>query len=240
MKNNDIGPPTILSKAIEAVPAIRYALGLAGVAAAVAIILGFISSIKIAFFGIVFTVALMVVLVVFSHIVQDLPGKRWMAALLSWVIILLFSAVLIVTFTSFAFGIPERLVAFWAANKTASKSTDESQPDLTKPLEDLPNDARSKLKPVQDPILLDKEKGKVEWQVHNDSDYIVKEVIMHVSAYDKDFIKLDARDFQLYLSSESSGEPHKTSKYIGEFVFPPKYEKEKKYYGVLSAKGIKK
>jgi hypothetical protein len=61
-----MNPFKILKDAITAVPSVRYALGVAGIAAAVSIILGFIKDPEIAVFGILITIGLMYLLVISS------------------------------------------------------------------------------------------------------------------------------------------------------------------------------
>src|SRR5882724_4926937 len=60
-------PLRLVKEAIKAVPAVRFALGVAGVAAVVAIILGLKLSPEVAFFGTLIVLGLMFVLVLFSH-----------------------------------------------------------------------------------------------------------------------------------------------------------------------------
>jgi len=67
---NKIGLPTpgsFLKEAIKAVPAVKYALGVGGIAAVVAIIAGFHLDYRVAVFGTVIVFALMFVLLVFAR-----------------------------------------------------------------------------------------------------------------------------------------------------------------------------
>jgi hypothetical protein len=61
-------PLNILREGIKAVPAVKYALGIAGIVAAIAIIKGFNLDFRIAVFGIVIMFALMTVLVIFAKL----------------------------------------------------------------------------------------------------------------------------------------------------------------------------
>jgi hypothetical protein len=56
----------VLREAIKAVPAVKFALGVAGVAAAFALVRGFISDMRVAFIGILVMFVLMFLLVIFS------------------------------------------------------------------------------------------------------------------------------------------------------------------------------
>jgi hypothetical protein len=242
MDNSEINPQNILASAIRKVPAVRYALGVAGVAAAVALILGLLRDIRIAFFGIAFAFALMVVLLIFSHMVQDLPGKRWMAAFLAWIVITLFSAMLITTFTSIVFGFPQKFALFWQADKEPSGAVSEQQQAPTGPMEDLPSGEVFKLKPDDYYPDTDEKQKQIEWSIHNDSSWIVKEVIIKLVIISSSTgTKLHERYYRLHLSPDSSGEAYKTSKYIGEYVFPSQYSGDyySKSYSIESAKGVK-
>jgi hypothetical protein len=88
----ELSPVTILKAAVKAVPAVRYSLGVAGLGATVAIVLGLLKDPKIAVFGVVITIALMFVLVVFSGALKDLPGKRWLVAMTAWTVTILLLA----------------------------------------------------------------------------------------------------------------------------------------------------
>jgi hypothetical protein len=243
MDNSEINPQNILATAIRKVPAVRYALGIAGVAAAVALVLGLLRDIRIAFFGIAFALALMIVLLIFSHMVQDLPGKRWMAAFLAWIVITLFSAMLVTTFTSIIFGFPQKFALFWQANKEPSGAISEQQQTPIGAIEDLPKEEVSKLKPDDYFPDIDKEKKQVEWNIHNDSSWTVKEVLMKLTInYSGDFKPIHERYYRLRLAPDSSGEPYKTSKYTGEYVFPSQYSfgSYGQHYSIESARGVKR
>src|SRR4051812_49204089 len=66
-------PYRILREAIRAVPAVKYALGVAGIVAAVAIVAAFGLDLRIAAFGTIITFVLMVVLVVFAKFSTTAP-----------------------------------------------------------------------------------------------------------------------------------------------------------------------
>jgi len=78
-------PLKLLKDAIRAVPAVRYALGVAGIAAVVAIVLGFKLRPDVAVFGSLIVLALMFVLVVFSKYAgQPNASSLGPATLLVW------------------------------------------------------------------------------------------------------------------------------------------------------------
>ena len=60
-------PLRLLKEAIKAVPAVRYALGVAGIAAVVAIVLGLKLGPEVAVFGTLIVLGLMFILVLFSQ-----------------------------------------------------------------------------------------------------------------------------------------------------------------------------
>ncbi len=247
--NGEINPQNILASAIRKVPAVRYALGIAGIAAAVALIVGLLRDIRIAFFGIAFTLALMVVLLIFSHMVEDLPGKKWMAAFLAWIVITLFSGMLVSTFTSFMFGFPQKFALFLQTNKRSSETAPEEQakPDEQKKIvgsmEDLPEGEVAKLKPDSSDPFTDEKQKQIEWSIHNDSNWIVKELVVKLIVADRadSYHTVHERYYRLLLSSDNSGDPYKTSKYTGEYVFPAQYSGDYYYrfYRIESAKGLK-
>ena len=96
------GPIQILREAIRAVPAVKYALGVAGIAAAVAIILGFHMKPEIAFFGTVIVIGLMFVLVTFSRYAgQGHSHLIGPAILLAWFFTLALMATTTLLMTSY-------------------------------------------------------------------------------------------------------------------------------------------
>jgi len=97
----------ILRAALKAVPATKYALGIAGVAATVAIVLGILGSPTLAFIGISVMIAGSTVLLVFANLARERPKTfRRPAQVIMWATTLLFVATLVVLFTSFFFGKP--------------------------------------------------------------------------------------------------------------------------------------
>jgi hypothetical protein len=68
------GPQTVLKEAIRAVPAVKYALGVAGIAAALAIIASLHTSLAVAGLGTVAMLVLMAVLVLFARLAKADTG----------------------------------------------------------------------------------------------------------------------------------------------------------------------
>ena len=86
-----------LQAAIKAVPAVRYALGVGGIAAVIAIVASFLD-LRIALVGIPILFVFMVVLVIFARLADNAPGLRWAISALVWfsVLLLIFATALFV------------------------------------------------------------------------------------------------------------------------------------------------
>jgi uncharacterized membrane protein YkgB len=78
-----LNPSTILNNAIRAVPAVKFALGVAGIAAAVALVAG-LTDYRVAVFGVVLMFGFMTVLVVFSTLARTPGGLGTLALVLAW------------------------------------------------------------------------------------------------------------------------------------------------------------
>jgi hypothetical protein len=63
-----ISPPSLINRAIKAVPAVKYALGVGGIIAVIAIVSSFHIGVAAALFGTVVMLALMTVLVLFANL----------------------------------------------------------------------------------------------------------------------------------------------------------------------------
>ena len=96
-------PFQVLREAIRAVPAVKYALGVAGIAAVVAIVFGLKLRPDIAVFGALIVIGLMFVLVVFSSYAgqQQHPGFLAPAVVLVWFYTLLVIAATTLFVTSY-------------------------------------------------------------------------------------------------------------------------------------------
>jgi len=98
----------ILRQGIREVPAVRYALGVAGIGAAAAIVYAiFQQKVEIAIFGTAIMLAFMVVLLVFAALSRLPVGNiKYPALLLLWVTIGCFCAAIALLTTSFFFMYP--------------------------------------------------------------------------------------------------------------------------------------
>lgn len=103
----------VLTEAIKAVPAVKYALGVAGVAAAVAIVAGLINDVTIAVLGTVIMMSLMFVLVIFAHFVKNAASHyKPLAIFMSWAVVILTTGTSFLIFTGFFFSWPRPLDAY--------------------------------------------------------------------------------------------------------------------------------
>lgn len=106
-------PITILREAVKAVPAIKYALGVAGIAAAVALVVGWLKDPKLAIFGPVVMLGLMFILVVFAWFAKHGGSDvRPLALILAWAFVTLIVATSTFIFTGFFFSWPRPLEAY--------------------------------------------------------------------------------------------------------------------------------
>ncbi|MGA9996378.1 MAG: TIR domain-containing protein [Pyrinomonadaceae bacterium] len=111
--DSSISPIKILREAIRAVPAVKYALGVAGMAAAVAIVAGFSIDYKVAIFGTIIMSGLMFGLVLFSSFArQGAASLKPLALALAWTFVLLISATSFCIFTGFFFSWPRPLEVY--------------------------------------------------------------------------------------------------------------------------------
>lgn len=105
-----INPLDILKQAINKVPVVKYALGVAGIAAAIAIIRTLISDLRVAVFGIILMLVLMTVLFIFAKVTAIASKEiRLAAIILMWFSLLLTIASASLLFTSVFFDWPINL-----------------------------------------------------------------------------------------------------------------------------------
>jgi hypothetical protein len=117
-------PFDILTSAIRAVPAVRYALGVAGVAATVAIIASFRLDLRVSLFGIVIMILLMCTMLLFARLSAqrgDLFARP--AKALLWASLGLVMATATLLFTSTFFGWPLNLHRLILGNSTENGTT---------------------------------------------------------------------------------------------------------------------
>lgn len=103
-----VTPPSFLKQAIKAVPAVKYALGVGGVIAVIAIVRsGFNIDLRVALFGAVIMFALMTVLVVFANLASERKSSFHIPALVfTWFSLLLVMATAAALFLSVFGGWP--------------------------------------------------------------------------------------------------------------------------------------
>ena len=94
-----IGPLNILKQAMSKVPVLKYALGIAGIAAALAIIKTLITDLRLALFGIILMLVLMTVLFVFAKLTSIASKEIKLPA----IALLWFSLLLTITSSSLLF-----------------------------------------------------------------------------------------------------------------------------------------
>jgi hypothetical protein len=105
-----LAPWTVLQAAIRAVPALKYALGVLGLVSAIAIIKGFGIDFRVAVFGTIVMVALMITLVVFAALTKvKSPQVRYAALALMWALLALTILSAVLLFTSAFFSFPRPL-----------------------------------------------------------------------------------------------------------------------------------
>jgi hypothetical protein len=102
-----ITPESFLQKAIKAVPAVKYALGVGGIVAVIAIVGSFKIDFKVAVFGTVIMFVLMTILVLFARLAST-AGDTFRVPILvfTWFSLLLTMATALALFTSVFKGWP--------------------------------------------------------------------------------------------------------------------------------------
>jgi len=126
------GPFRILQEAIKAVPAVKYALGVAGVASAVALVYSFGISPKVALLGTVVMFLLMTILVVFARLTSLATGSfQLLALVLAWFSLLLLMAVSTLLVSCVFFRKPLDLSKWLGENQAATgQQTPPMRPDI--------------------------------------------------------------------------------------------------------------
>ena len=102
-----VGPMGFLREAIQAVPAVKYALGVGGVVSVIAIIGGFGISYRVAVIGFMIILILMVLLVVFAKLAAAKPQSFLVPlTVLTWFSIVAMAGTMTLIFTSVFFSWP--------------------------------------------------------------------------------------------------------------------------------------
>ena len=140
--DNPSTPSSILKQAINAVPAVKYALGVGGIIAVIAIVRGFGIDFRVALWGTVVMLVLMTVLLVFAK-ASSRPQSAFKgpAFILTWFSLVLFMATATALFLSVFFGKPldlRTLLAPVHAGQTPSEKLSEPPtPKVSEPTFDI-------------------------------------------------------------------------------------------------------
>src|SRR5450830_640648 len=103
-----MNPLQLLREATKAVPAVRYALGVVGIVATIAIVRGFHLQWSVALIGTLVLFVFMIILVVFAQVAQAPSGEfRLPVLVITWFVIVLFMASASVLFSSVFFNRPD-------------------------------------------------------------------------------------------------------------------------------------
>jgi hypothetical protein len=149
-------PREILREAIRAVPAVKYALGVAGIAAVVVIFAGFSIDYKVAVLGTIVITGLMFGLVAFSSFASySSTSIRPLAFTLAWTFVLLTSATSLCIFTGFFFSWPRPLEAYLYPRPTPTPTplpTPTPEPSPTPTLTPQPFQILISKVPPYDPV----------------------------------------------------------------------------------------
>src|SRR5262252_6653820 len=106
-KLSEFLPYRILQEAIRAVPAVKYALGVAGIVSAIAVVMAFGVDLRIAAWGVVVTLVLMVTLVIFAKMTTIAPRYFLIPVMvLTWSFLVLTIATAFLMFSSVFFKYP--------------------------------------------------------------------------------------------------------------------------------------
>jgi hypothetical protein len=122
------GPFGLLTAAIRAVPAVKWALGVAGVAAALALSTSFIGSMSAALLGSLAMVGLMTLLVIFAAMSRLGPLVKAPALVLTWTVLILTSLSSLLTFSCIFFEWPKKFPELVASLTISGKAAGATAP----------------------------------------------------------------------------------------------------------------
>lgn len=130
----DVLPPLgVLREGTRAVPSVKYALGVAAIAAAVSIGVGFAGSPIVAVLGVVTTLVLMVILVIFSAFARSRPASiKLLSLTLAWASLVLMLVASCLILTCFFFQWPRPLDEINARITSIIDRTDTAPPTTVK------------------------------------------------------------------------------------------------------------
>jgi hypothetical protein len=124
-------PTNVLSKAIRAVPAVKYAIGVTGLIASIAIVASMHISYSLAALGTVVMLVLMTSLLVFARITTASQAIMHVPALVfTWFALLLTMGTALLLFTSVFFGTPVDLQTVFASPKTKTEVDTRAVPHI--------------------------------------------------------------------------------------------------------------
>jgi hypothetical protein len=187
-------PPSVLKQAIRAVPAVKYALGVAGVIAVIAIIRSFKIDLRLALIGFMVMIVFMVILLLFSKLSpQHNSFFRVPAMILTWFSLLLFIASASALFLSVFWGWPIELRTIFAA--TSKVQSEKPSPGQNAVPDTPPDDVSGEDKKLPEgPRVAPPEKGRYDLP-HTKTQY-TKDQNKRTSPYNVDFGGSDAQDFE--------------------------------------------
>lgn len=118
----------LLREAIAAVPAVKYALGVGGIAAVISIVLsGLGLDTKTAIVGTLILLVLMVVLVVFSRLTKLVAALYWPALVLCWAFLLLTITSAGLFAAAFFFDVPKPIKCLFTGGPCAANGQDDEK-----------------------------------------------------------------------------------------------------------------
>lgn len=136
MPIDDMSPMSVLTQAIKAVPAVKWALGVGGVLATVALVYTFNINPRIAFVGLVLMFVFMGILVIFARASTLRSGATvWPAMVLTWFVLIMFIATSVSLFSSVFFSKPLDLQEWLTGKPMAAAVTPTPKPSPP----DIPN-----------------------------------------------------------------------------------------------------
>jgi len=160
---NPLSPLDILNAARKAVPAVDYALGVAGIAAAGAIVIGFLGNGRAAIIIASAIFVAMVLLFAFARLVAANNGTIIIAGIaMLWMVILFFGTFLVFTITAVAFHQPEAwarilgLETDGALDKTAVEKMLEVPKEISGRLSGIPVELLRLQPRLSDPVVFTK------------------------------------------------------------------------------------
>jgi hypothetical protein len=128
ISSNSLSPLAILDKARKAVPAVNYALGVAGVAAAAALVTWLVGNTNSSIILLSSSFVGMILLFVFSKlVVSTAPSVQFAGVVLVWMILAFFATFLLFTTTAFVSGWP----CNWAATLGLKNGCSVIEPTYT-------------------------------------------------------------------------------------------------------------